>query len=94
MILWISQNGWYKSMTFGIPLSTSGFYSDNNNQAIAVSDCIFSDKAYEKPMRAILCQATRTDGNVIQTKHLVGQVTDQVVRKAIEDKLFAWLWAG
>ena len=94
MILWISQKGWYKSMTFGIPLSTTGFYSDNNNQEIKISDCLFLDKGFEKPMRAVLCQATRADGNVIQTKHVIGKITDEVLKKTIEDKLFAWLWYG
>jgi hypothetical protein len=94
MILWIGQTGWYRSMTFGIPLSTTNYYSDRLNHAIAISNCMFIDKSYEKPMRAVLCQATRADGCVIETKHLVGKITDNVVKQQIEDKLFNWLFSG
>ena len=92
MILWIDQLNWYNSMTFGIPLSTTKYYTDSFNQAIAISDCVFWNKLFEKPMRAILCQATRADGNVLQAKHRIGQVADRVVRRNIEDKLFKWLF--
>ncbi len=98
MILWINQTGWYQSMTFGIPLSTTigkyQYVSDNLNQIIDISDCVFFDKAYEKPMRAVICQATRADGNVIQSKHFIGKVTDEALKKQIEDKLFAWLFTN
>lgn len=92
MILWIDQSNWYKSMAFGIPLSTTGYFTDSHNQAIKLSDCIFFEKRYEKPMRAILCQATRADGCVIERKHLVGKLTNQVIRNNIENKLFTWLF--
>lgn len=94
MILWIDKSNWYKSMTFGIPLSTSDFHSDKWNHAINISDCLFFDSKYEKPMRAVICQATRADGNVVSDRTLVGKITDQVTRLKIENKLLDWLFAS
>ncbi len=92
MILWIDKSKWYSSMTFGIPLSTSRFFTDNHNEAISIAHCVFLDKKYEKPMRAVLSQATRADGNVLLAKHKVGQVTDLAIRANIENKLLNWLF--
>jgi len=92
MILWITQKNWYNSMAFGIPLSASRYITDNLNQTVKISDCLFFDKNYEKPMTAILCQATRVDGNIFESKHLVGQITNESVKTNIQNKLFAWLF--
>lgn len=80
-------------MTFGIPLSTSDFHSDNWNHAINISDCLFTDTKYERPMRAIICQATRADGNVISDKAFIGKVTNEVTKSQIENKMLAWLFS-
>lgn len=79
-------------MTFGIPLSSTRYYSDGHNEAIAIDHCLFFDKKYEKPMRAILSQATRADGNVLIAKHKVGQITDMTIKINIENKLLNWLF--
>jgi len=92
LLLWIPQINWYKSMAFGIPLSLSGFYSDPRNHAINISDCVYLDKAEEKPRRAVIAQATRIDCGSFISKTKLGMVTDQIVQHTIEDKLFNWLF--
>ncbi|MCR4330222.1 MAG: hypothetical protein NUV65_06795 [Candidatus Roizmanbacteria bacterium] len=94
MILWIDKIRWYDSMTFGIPLSTSDFFSDTHNQEIKIEHCIFFDKRYESPMRAVLAQATRTDGNVLLAKHKVGHIADSTIKTQIEEKLWVWLFGS
>jgi len=93
MILWVSQDKWHKSMTFGIPLSTSGYFKDRHNEIVEIAHCTFFDKQYEKPMRAIVSQATRADGNVLRAKHKIGQIVDTTIRTNIENKLWEWLFS-
>lgn len=92
MILWIGKTSWYRSMTFGIPLSSSYYISDNLNEMLDINMCIFHDRKYERVMRAVICQSTRVDGNVLRNKDRVGVVNDVLIRKRIEDKLFQWLF--
>lgn len=94
IILWIDKIHWFKSMTFGIPLSASKMYDDRYNQIILLSDYTFvhSNNNYHKPMRAVVHQATRFDGNVFRGDMLVGKINNTVIQKKIEDKLLDWLW--
>lgn len=43
-------------------------------------------------MRAIIHQATRIDGCVLNTNRLIGKITDSVVKTKIEDKLIDWIF--
>ncbi len=79
-------------MTCGIPLSSSYYISDNLNEMLDINMCIFHDRKYERVMRAVICQSTRVDGNVLRNKDRVGVVNDVLIRKRIEDKLFQWLF--
>lgn len=92
LILWVNQDKWFNSMAFGIPLSTSGFYSDTFNHAIKIEDCTFFQKDKEKPMRALIFQATRVDGNVLHSKTLIGKLSSSKVKSEIENKLLEWIF--
>lgn len=92
LLLWIPQINWYNSMSFGIPLSATGFYTDNCNQVINISDCVYLDITQEIPRRAMIAQATRIDIGTFFSFPKKGMVTDIVVQQTIEDKLFNWLF--
>ncbi len=81
-------------MTFGIPLSSSSLVDDSHNQCIYLPEYAFvhADPRYNIPMRAIISQATRVDGNVFNQARLIGNITDLSVRGKIENKLFDWLF--
>jgi len=94
VILWIDQEGWFNSMAFAIPLNKSRIYEDNFNEILLLRDYNFihSNNNYETPMRAVIHQATRVDGNVLKNKNIIGQVTNKVKQKSIESKLFNWIF--
>lgn len=93
IILWLDQTDWFDSMAFAIPLSASKIGNDKYNQVIALNDFLFlhSDKKYERPMRAMIHQATRIDGNVLNRQRLIGKVNNSVLQIQIENKLREWL---
>lgn len=95
IILWHDQLKWFRSMTFGIPLSTSRLENDSLNQVVYLSDYqyLFPDNKFQNPMRAIICQASRLDGSALKTNMLIGKLTNSVVQTEIEDKLFSWLFS-
>jgi hypothetical protein len=45
-------------------------------------------------MRAMIHQATRIDGNVLNSEKVIGRLTNTVKMKRIEDKLFNWIFSG
>lgn len=95
-ILWIDQSRWFESMSFAIPLSTSRpEIVRTYDEPIALSQYSFLHKniKFHRPMRAVIHQATRIDGCVLQAPWLLGKITDVVVQKKIEDKLFNWLFS-
>lgn len=93
ILLWIDQSNWFQSMTFGIPLSAK-IYEDKYSHPILLNDYVFlhSDAIYHKPMRAVIHQATRVDGNVFRNDMLIGKINNSVVQYNIENKLFEWIW--
>ncbi|MDP3764566.1 MAG: hypothetical protein Q8Q95_03010 [bacterium] len=93
-ILWLDQVSWFKSMAFAIPLSKSGMIEDRFNEIIKISDYTFlhSDITYRVPMRAVICQATRIDGNVLSQNKLIGKITDTNLMNKIENKLLNWVF--
>lgn len=95
IILWLDQTFWSQSMAFGIPLSKAKFYSDKVNEGIKLSDYQFLHKnpVYNVPMRAIICQATRIDGNVLSSNRIIGKITSSVSKRSIENKLLDWIFA-
>lgn len=94
ILLWIDQSNWFESMTFGIPLSSVKIYENKYNFPVLLTDYVFlhSNGSYNKPMRAVIHQATRIDGNVFRDDMLIGKVNNVVVQQNIENKLFNWLW--
>ena len=93
VILWKKQISWYESMTFSIPLSSSHPHiQDHANHFIRIDDCLFHHEDDKIPRRAMVHQATRIDGNAIVKSGIVGKLTNEVTQKALEDKLFSWLF--
>lgn len=92
MILWIDKSAWYKSMCFGIPLSTTQYYSDKYNHGILIDDCIFENPNFSKPHRAVISQATRADGNAFQSTSRIGCINNRMVQDEIEKKLLEWVF--
>ena len=94
ILLWIDKENWFESMTFGIPLSVSKIYENDYNQPIYLSDYTFlhNDRIYHRPMRALIHQATRVDGNVFKQDKIIGKISNNVIKQKIENKLFKWLW--
>lgn len=94
-LLWLDKSNWIDSMSFGIPLSTSNLLNiTKTNVLIQKNHYIFthSKSTYNQPMRAIIHQATRVDGNVCERKDVIGIVTDKVIQEEIQNKLFEWLF--
>lgn len=94
-ILWIDKKYWFRSLSFGIPLSKSKPLEENvYNEPIPLQSYAFlhEDTTYYRPMRAIVCQATRIAGNIISERHLLGRLTDETLKKKIESKLIDWLF--
>jgi hypothetical protein len=94
VLLWIDQSNWYESMTFGIPLSSGRIFENKYNYPVLLTDYTFlhSDGIYNKPMRAVIHQATRIDGNVFRNNMLIGRINNAVVQQNIENRLLDWLW--
>lgn len=94
IILWLDNDYWIESMAFGIPLSSNKIYSNKHNQKILLTDYVFShkDSRYERPMRALIHQATRIDGCVLSKSKIIGTITNSVVKDEIENKLFEWIF--
>ena len=93
-ILWTNQYDWYNSMAFCIPLSSSRFLFDKMLHGIKIEDCIFYDKSYERPMTAIICQATRVDIKAFDYKPTIAKIVDTLVQEYIEDKLLNWIFGS
>lgn len=82
-------------MAFGIPISTTQPLIENKcNQPILLEHYLFlhQDKTYLRPMRAMIHQATRIDGNALSGKKLIGAINDKIVQEKIQTKLFDWLF--
>lgn len=94
VILWKSQSSWHESMSFGIPLSASRLTEDMFNEVISLSDYTYLNKnpKYQKPMRAVITQSSRIDGNLLTEKMLIGKLTNQTIQSKIENKLLSWLF--
>lgn len=94
ILLWIDKYDWFQSMTFAIPLSASRVVEDNYNEPILLEDYTFihKDEKYHRPMRAIIHQSTRIDGNVLNEHRVIGRLINEVRMKKIEDKLFNWVF--
>jgi hypothetical protein len=94
ILLWIDKDNWSQSMAFAIPLSTSRLSEDKRNEIIFLNDFRFThkDQKYYKPMRAIISQSTRVDGNVLKERNIIGRVIDKTKQSKIENKLLDWLF--
>lgn len=95
IVLWLDQKNWFKSMAFAIPVSTTDvLQQDAFNHVVKLENYSFthSDKKYHQPMRAIVHQATRIDGNVLDTNKLIGKITDVITQQQIEEKLLNWIF--
>lgn len=95
IILWLDQDEWFKSMSFGIPLSkTNPAMSDRLNQSILLPHYVFlhKDVKYRQPMRAVISQATRVAGNTFGKQEVIGRITDEIIKEQIETKLFEWIF--
>lgn len=94
ILLWIAQARWHESMAFAIPLSSSNLINNIYNQIIYLPDYAFlhSDPNYKRPMRAVIHQATRIDGNVLNTNRLIGKIVNLTLQSEIENKLLNWLF--
>lgn len=94
IIVWLDQRLWHKSMAFGIPLSLTNIIEDPYNHMVLLQHYLFShtDKTYNQPMRAIIHQATRIDGNTLNKDKIIGTITDKITQDAIENKLLDWLF--
>jgi hypothetical protein len=93
-ILWIDQDRWVGGMSFAIPVSSSRFYSNDHNEQISLSQITYSTSNInlQRPIRAVIYQATRIDGGAFNTHDVLGKVTDRVVQERIETKLISWLF--
>jgi hypothetical protein len=83
-------------MSFGIPLSSKNLLSnDSFNQLILRDDYTFihPNQKYKIPMRAVIHQATRIDGNVLNKKWLLGKITNNKIQEIIENKLLNWIFS-
>lgn len=96
IIIWIDQSRWFQNISFAIPLNSSQLFENNYNHIIHLGDYIFShsDRKYQRPMRAIIHQATRVDGNTLSRNLHIGKITNTKVQKQIEDKLFNWIFSS
>ncbi len=94
VLLWLDQSRWYQSMSFAIPLSTSSLRDDLYNKIIRLEDYVFTSDnlKYHQPMRAMIHQATRIDGNVLHASRMIGRVINNTLQKEIEEKLFNWIF--
>ena len=94
ILLWIDKYDWFQSMSFAIPISSSKILENNYNEPILLEDFIFihKNKIYYRPMRAIIHQATRIDGNILSRNKIIGRLTNEVRMKKIEEKLFNWIF--
>jgi hypothetical protein len=96
ILLWIDKHNWRESMSFAIPLSSSKLADNDYNEIIYLEDYSFvhKDEKFHRPMRAMIHQATRIDGNVLNSEKVIGRLTNTVKMKRIEDKLFNWIFSG
>lgn len=95
VLLWIDKLNWFESMAFAIPLSTTNSMLENKfNEPISIADYKFihKDKKYERPMRAMIHQSTRIDGNTLLINEVIGILIDNVKRGKIENKLLNWIF--
>lgn len=67
---------------------------DRFNEIVKINDYTFlhRDITYKVPMRAIICQATRIDGNALSQNKLIGKITDVNLMSKIENKLSNWIF--
>lgn len=94
-LLCIDQKNWIESMTLGIPLSTSHLFNITATTAhIKKTDYVFlhTDQKYYQPMRAVIHQVTRLNGNVIRSEDLIGEINNKSVIDEIENKLLDWVF--
>jgi hypothetical protein len=94
VLLWIDKYNWRESMAFAIPLSKTNIMENDYNEPIYLPDYDFihKDKKFNLPMRAMIHQATRIDGNVLKGDKIIGKLTDTVKMHKIEEKLFNWIF--
>lgn len=94
ILLWLDKSKWFESMAFAIPLSCGRIYENDYNQPISLNDYVFlhSNQNRHRPMRAIIHQATRVDGNVLSLNKKIGRITNAVVQQKIENKLLEWIF--
>jgi hypothetical protein len=94
ILLWIDKNNWRDSMAFAILLSASRILENDYNEPIYLSDYKFKHKnnIYNRPMRAMIHQSTRIDGNILKKDKIIGKLTNLVKMRKIEDKLFNWMF--
>lgn len=93
VLIWIGQLNWIDSIAFGIPLS-SVYTSSLFKVKIKIEDCNFFNIPQEKirPSTAIINQATRFSGNIINIKKIFGKLTNLVIREEINNKMFEWFF--
>jgi hypothetical protein len=94
VILWTGKKDWFESMAFAIPLSTTGLVEGDYRSILLLEDYLFShkDNKYNQPMKVLINQATRIDGNVLSSKKIIGKVTNEKKRAEIEEKLINWIF--
>ena len=84
VLLWIEKLDWFQSMAFAIPLSTTNsMLEDKFNEPIEIKDFNFihTNEDYLRPMRAMIHQSTRIDGNALPSNEIIGKVTDNIKKK-------------
>lgn len=94
ILLWIGQDRWFQSMTFGIPLSKTHIHEAKYEHPIYLNQYQFlhTNQNKKMPMRAMITQATRIDGTTLKKSELIGKLTDILVQKEIENKLMGWIF--
>lgn len=95
IILWKTQTYWYRSMSFAIPVSsTQPMLETLYDEPIKLEHYSFQhlDPRKHIPMRAVISQSTRIDGNVLNLANKIGSLTDKTVQSKIENKLWDWLF--
>ena len=96
VLIWISKSKWHKSMAFGIPLSKDvRKLTKNYDQLIEIKDCKYlnTNPIYQIPRNAAINQATRIDGNNLNSNDIIAKLTNEVIKNLIQDKLIEWLFS-
>lgn len=94
VLLWIGQDRWFQSMSFGIPLSTTNIHEGKYEHPIYLNHYQFLHRKKErnKPMRVMITQATRIDGMALKKSELIGKLNDIITQRQIENKLMDWIF--